>query len=176
MKNGFYRLIALLLCAVVLLGLGSPAAAVSQAVPSLTGLSADKAMYAPGETATFTVDIDNSGGEAWNGTLYFQIYHLENAVAALNIQVSVPADAKTTCTAQWVLPEQDFTGYLVKAYFNEDVGDHRPGLLLGLHRISPVWVCFGLHRRHGPGPGGDPGPFGPVSHQRLSALRLDVAA
>lgn len=120
MKNGFYRLIALLLCAVVLLGLGSPAAAVSQAVPSLTGLSADKAMYAPGETATFTVGIDNSGGEAWNGTLYFQIYHLENAVAALNVQVSVPADAKTTCTAQWVLPEQDFTGYLVKAYFNEE--------------------------------------------------------
>lgn len=101
MKNGFYRLIALLLCAVVLLGLGSPAAAVSQAVPSLTGLSADKAMYAPGETATFTVGIDNSGGEAWNGTLYFQIYHLENAVAALDVQVSVPADAKTTCTAQW---------------------------------------------------------------------------
>lgn len=64
--------------------------------------------------------IDNSGGEAWNGTLYFQIYHLENAVAALNVQVSVPADAKTTCTAQWVLPEQDFTGYLVKAYFNEE--------------------------------------------------------
>lgn len=120
MKNGFYRLIALLLCAVVLLGLGSPAAAASQAVPSLTGLSADKAMYAPGETATFTVDIDNSGGEAWNGTLHFQIYHLENAVAALDVPVSVPADAKTTCTAQWVLPGQDFTGYLVKAYFNEE--------------------------------------------------------
>lgn len=166
MKNGFYRLIALLLCAVVLLGLGSPAAAASQAVPSLTGLSADKAMYAPGETATFTVDIDNSGGEAWNGTLHFQIYHLENAVAALDVQVSVPADAKTTCTAQWVLPGQDFTGYLVKAYFNEETW-----ATTGLDCSSDftVFPRYGYVSDYTAdkamyAPGGDPGPFGPVSH------------
>lgn len=115
--------LALLLCAAM--GFNSlfmSAGAVSSETtnsPEVVGIVSDKAMYAPGETATFSISLNNENGTAWSGPLYVKISHLENNVALLSSAISVEGNSQSTVNMQWTVPQDDFTGYLVKVYIDE---------------------------------------------------------
>ena len=106
----------------MLLCTAGSAIAVASEAPAVTGITTDKAMYAPGETANFTITLDNSGSGGWSGTLHLTVTHLETAVAELSTAVSVSAGETSQVTMQWTLPQQDYTGYLAKAYIDESSG------------------------------------------------------
>ena len=122
MKRCLNQALAFILCIVMLLCTAGSAIAVASEAPAVTGITTDKAMYAPGETANFTITLDNSGSGGWSGTLHLTVTHLETAVAELSTAVSVSAGETSQVTMQWTLPQQDYTGYLAKAYIDESSG------------------------------------------------------
>ncbi len=112
------RMLTLVLCVTMVLSLISTAVA-TEMVPVVTDVYTDKAMYAPGQTATFTVTLDNQDANDWTGTLHVDVFHLENTVAALTQTVTATAGEESVATVSWTVPQQDFTGYLVKAYIDD---------------------------------------------------------
>lgn len=113
------QVLSFVLCIVIIISMASGAIAVTTESPVVSDISADKAMYSPGETANFTISIDNSGHSSWTGTLHLAITHLETSVASLTSTVSIASGEESTVTMQWTVPQQDFTGYLVKAYIDD---------------------------------------------------------
>ncbi len=87
--------------------------------PKVVDIVSDKAMYAPGDTATFSISLDNEGSTTWSGSLFLKIFHLENAVALISDLISVEGNSQSMVNMQWTVPQNDFTGYLVKAYIDE---------------------------------------------------------
>lgn len=118
--NGLtHRMLAFMLCLAMIFSMASGAMALSAPSPVVTDITSDKAMYSPGETATFEITIDNSGNNAWRGTLHLQIDHLETTVTTLSQPISVDENASPIVTMQWTVPQEDFTGYLAKAYIDD---------------------------------------------------------
>ena len=93
----------------MLLCTAGSAIAVASEAPAVTGITTDKAMYAPGETANFTITLDNSGSGGWSGTLHLTVTHLETAVAELSTAVRVRAGETSPGTMPWTLPQQEDT-------------------------------------------------------------------
>lgn len=112
-------MLAFMLSLAMIFSMASGAAALSAPSPAVTDITSDKAMYSPGETATFEIAIDNSGNHAWSGTLHLQIDHLETTVTTLSQPISIEENTSSSVTMQWTVPQEDFTGYLVKAYIDD---------------------------------------------------------
>lgn len=83
----------------------------------------DKARYNPGDTATITAELINSGGTSWTGTLYLDIYYLESSAYFTSKSVTIPANSSTTETFTWTVPQNDYRGYLVKV--STDAADYK---------------------------------------------------
>ena len=69
--------------------------------PKVVDIVSDKAMYAPGDTATFSISLDNEGSTTWSGSLFLKIFHLENAVALISDLISVEGNSQSTVNMQW---------------------------------------------------------------------------
>lgn len=110
---------ALLVCIAIMLSLAGNSGVYTSDSPVVADLYADKAMFSPGETATFTVVLDNTGNSAWSGDVNLVISHLESQVEAITTPAVVEAGETTSITVEWGLPGEDFTGYFAKAFIDE---------------------------------------------------------
>lgn len=81
----------------------------------VTEILPDKSRYNPGETAKLTVTVENQSNENLNSELKIYISHLEAAVDTLTSSVSAAANTSSSVDVEWTVPENDFTGYYVKA-------------------------------------------------------------
>ena len=73
----------------------------------------DKARYDPGDNVTITVECLNTTGADWSGTLYLDIYYLENLIHSDNQPLNLVASGSITKTFSWTTPSEDFKGYYV---------------------------------------------------------------
>ncbi|MFC5401310.1 glycoside hydrolase family 66 protein [Cohnella soli] len=73
----------------------------------------DKARYSPGNTAVISVDLSNTTGSTWSGTVYLKVYQLETQVHTTSQAVTLSNNQKTTITFNWTTPGTDFRGYFV---------------------------------------------------------------
>ena len=99
----------------------------------------DKARYAPGETATLRVDLDNPGPDA-NGALNVRVMRLAQVVASFHQPVSLPRGCPQTLSFPWKTPRDDFRGYGVDVDLLVDgaVRDARSTAL----DVSSDWTRF----------------------------------
>lgn len=82
-------------------------------------LHTDKAKHVPNSTATITVTIENLTASQWSGDVTMEVYHLENKIYSTTSQTTVGAGSIATTDITWQVPQEDYQGYLVKAYVNE---------------------------------------------------------
>lgn len=115
-----YKKIMVVILVIVLNGFLLPEVALGSTNPDVVRVFTDKARYNPNDTATITVELDNKTGISWSGNVFLTVYHLETSV--YNTIVSKNLDANTTGEVSFTynVPNDDYTGYLVKAYIDEN--------------------------------------------------------
>ncbi|MFS0637878.1 glycoside hydrolase family 66 protein [Mesobacillus foraminis] len=86
-------------------------------------VNTDKARYTPGEPAEIYVDLVNTTGTSFTGsvTLYFR--HLGSPAGADQVKSVVLGDNEAkTLTFNWVPPTTDYRGYLVEVWVRDQTG------------------------------------------------------
>ena len=93
----------------------SMAALDMEAGPFIVDVNTDKAMYSSGIGATIYVDLTNSTGSTFNGSVNVVISHLGHAWTNLASQTVANLGANATATAvfSWMPPGTNYQGYLV---------------------------------------------------------------
>lgn len=96
----------------------------------------DKSRYDPGNTATISVDISNTSGVTWSGTLYLLITHNESTAYTTSTSVTLTNGQHATRTFSWTTPVTDYQGYMVKAYTSSS--DYQTGAI----DVSSNWTKY----------------------------------
>lgn len=88
-----------------------------KAGPFIVDVNTDKAMYSPGIGTTIYVDLTNSTGSTFNGSVNVVVSHLGYVYTNLPAQTMTNLEANATATAvfSWMPPGTNFQGYLVSA-------------------------------------------------------------
>ena len=109
-KDSSIRLASWLICFPILL-----AAFSANAGPFITDVNTDKAMYSPGVGATIYVDLTNSTGSTFNGSVNVVVSHLGHVCTNLPPQTTMNLGANATEAAifAWMPPGTNYQGYLV---------------------------------------------------------------
>ncbi|MGN0115310.1 MAG: glycoside hydrolase family 66 protein, partial [Acutalibacteraceae bacterium] len=123
MKRILSLLLSLIICFAIMLSDSNLffAADIESSADNLkiTEILPDKSRYNPGETAKLTVTVENESSEIISGEVKIYISHLENNVDTLSSPVQAAANASSSIEVEWTVPENDFTGYYVKAVIGE---------------------------------------------------------
>lgn len=86
----------------------------AQAGTYIDNINTDKAMYSPGSSVTIYVDLKNTTGSIFSGTVEVTIFHLGAVVANLPEQgLTLGAGGTAAKVFSWLPPVDDFKGYLV---------------------------------------------------------------
>jgi dextranase len=103
------------LITVVLILLASVVGLEIEAGPFIADVNTDKAMYSPGAGAAIYVDLTNSVGATFNGSVNVVISHLGYVSTILPSQTVSNLGANATATAMfyWMPPATNYQGYLV---------------------------------------------------------------
>lgn len=134
----------------VLIGEVSAIAASSTTSKMISDFNTDKSMYNPGDTVNIYVDIKNTTGKNINnGTVTFRFRHLENEVSEPKtvtynaISYSADNDNGTTAhiSTQWIVPNDDYKGYLVQAVCKDENGFVLDTETVGVD-VSSSWTKF----------------------------------
>ncbi len=84
----------------------------SPAAPSIAGLEADRARYAPGDSVHVRVYLRSPHPE---GALLVRWYHLDSLLSSASITVRPSrSDSSPSAVLHWKAPETDFEGYLLR--------------------------------------------------------------
>jgi dextranase len=120
---------------------GDPGVTRTQQV--ISDISTDKSRYAPGDTATVTVSIDNTTGQGiTGGALTLYAMSLQNAGGSPLAQpLNVGSGATTSLTFHWTAPAKDFTGYLLSAVATDASGNALDSINVAVD-VSSSWVRF----------------------------------
>ncbi len=97
-----------------------PENARATSTPRITRLFTDKSRYLPNEEATITVELKNETSSNWTGNIFLKVYYLEDNIYTTSKSKSVSANNTDELTFTYNLPSNDYRGYLVKAYIEED--------------------------------------------------------
>lgn len=87
---------------------------------AITSLRVSKARYVPGEEAELIFKLKDE--EQWQGKLNVQIYNLNTLITEGSRPVTV-LKGQGDLSVKWKTPEDDFTGYLVKAWVSGEADD-----------------------------------------------------
>jgi len=137
-----------LAAALALLASYVPEAAVPHANAASTGamiadVNTDKAMYAPGQTATIYVDLKNNTGSAiTNGSVTVVYKHLNQEVSPSATKTySLGSGASGSLSFAWSPPTANFKGYLVEVYAKNASGTIIDNMNTAID-VSSTWTKF----------------------------------
>jgi dextranase len=86
-----------------------------EAAPFIVDVNTDKAMYSPGIGATIYVDLTNSTGSTFNGSVKMVISHLGHVCTNLPSQTvsNLGANSTTTAVFSWMPSGTNYQGYMI---------------------------------------------------------------
>jgi len=113
------KMISILVISVFLVTL-LPEVSYATTDPDVVKVYTDKARYNPQDSASITVNLDNTTSSSWTGTVYLTITHLESSVYTTNSSKTVDANSTGQVTFTWSVPNNDYKGYMVKAYIDSN--------------------------------------------------------
>lgn len=99
-----------------------PPAASASGTGMIERVYTDMAKYAPGDTATITVELNNDLGSTYTGSVNLSIYHLETLVYTDSESISLPNGQSTSVNFNWATPNTDFQGYFVSVSAGASTG------------------------------------------------------
>ncbi|WP_332693537.1 glycoside hydrolase family 66 protein [Halalkalibacter lacteus] len=144
MKN-FKRMVTMTLAGTMLLTNASCSKNITTPTNSgemIHAVTTDKAMYDPGDNVEIHIDLKNSKGSDFTGTIEINAKHLDSQVGStIEKSFSLTNDETDSIIANWEAPSTDFKGYLLEV----DVRDSSNNLLdsdtVGVD-VSSSWTKF----------------------------------
>ena len=145
MKHGRFSIYLIVLLSVLssFCVFGSAPNASASGDVTILDVTADRSMYAPGDTVTVTVRIRNESGKSIaNGRLCLQPMHLNRqAGAASTVLLNLGSGATLETAMQWHAPSADFQGYLLHISALDSEGSVLAAGTVAVD-VSSSWVKF----------------------------------
>lgn len=105
-------------------------------------LDTDRAMYSPEERCVIRYQVSSMAKERKETSIVLKVMHLEQVIAEIPVQtVWLTGGEVKTLEAQWTVPVQDFTGYLLELGFADHKGALHGSDTIGID-VSSDWVKF----------------------------------
>ncbi|MDD6771681.1 glycoside hydrolase family 66 protein, partial [Inconstantimicrobium porci] len=87
---------------------------------NINKIQTDKVRYDPSADAVISIDVKNNSNEKISKKLNLDIFQNEKKVYSTSKNVTLDASQSTAEDIIWNIPNNDNTGYIIKAYFDND--------------------------------------------------------